>query len=101
MPAYLIANYTIIDPAKYEQYVAKVGATLAPYNPKILVAGQGHAVVEGNPQPATVVIEFESKELAEKWYNSPEYQEIIHLRHEASGTDRWSILAEKYVPPKE
>ena len=101
MPAYLVGSYTIVDPEKYQQYVAKVGATLAPYNPKILVAGHEHTVVEGNPQPATIIIEFESKESAEKWYNSSEYQEIIHLRHEASGEGGWLIFAEQFIPPQE
>ena len=31
--------------------------------------------------PRTVVLEFPSVEAAKAWYNSPEYQEIIGIRH--------------------
>ncbi len=41
-------------------------------------------VLEGNPEKATVIIEFESVEAAQQWYQSPEYQSIKHLRTESS-----------------
>ena len=31
-----------------------------------------------------MIIKFESKEALNAWYNSPEYQEIIHLRTDNS-----------------
>ena len=36
------------------------------------------------PHARFVVIEFPSREAAERWYGSPEYQKIIGLRHNSS-----------------
>ena len=34
--------------------------------------------------PRTVIIEFPSREAAEGWYRSADYQKIIGLRHQSS-----------------
>jgi uncharacterized protein (DUF1330 family) len=42
-------------------------------------------VLEGEWQhPRTVIIEFPSREAAEGWYKSTDYQKIIGLRHKSS-----------------
>ena len=44
-----------------------------------------YTVLEGEWQhPRTVIIEFPSREAAEGWYKSADYQKIIGLRHKSS-----------------
>lgn len=94
MSAYFIANYTVTNPDAYQSYLQVVGPTLAPFGAKILVAGGGHSVKEGEPAPVTIVLEFESHEKAEGWYNSDAYQEIINRRLE--NTEGWVVIAEQW-----
>lgn len=83
MPGYVIANYTIHDPEKYEKYPSAVVPTIQEYGGKLLVA-DSDAKAKGCPHQVLVVIEFESVEAAQRWYESPEYAAIKHYREEAS-----------------
>ncbi len=41
-------------------------------------------MIEGTTElPRFVLLEFPSREAFHSWYDSPEYQAIIHLRHES------------------
>lgn len=80
MSAYLVANYEITNPAGYKSYVPAVIPILEAHGAEILVADYESQTLEGKPGSVTVVIKFESKEALNAWYNSPEYQKIIHLR---------------------
>ena len=80
MAAYLIANYRITNPEEYEAYPPAVIPTLIAHNAEVLVADYDSEVVEGQPSSVTIVLKFPSKEAAHTWYNSSEYQEIVHNR---------------------
>ena len=80
MAAYLIANYEITKPEGYKPYGPAVIPILKAHGAEILVADYESETLEGKPGAVTIVIKFESKEALNTWYNSPEYQEIIHLR---------------------
>ena len=97
MPGYVIANYTVTDPEKYAEYPPAVGPSLAQYGGKPIVASPNSKVLEGDPLSATVVIEFESVEAAQRWYDSPEYNKIKHLR--TSVTEGWLLIAPRYEKP--
>ena len=82
---YVIVNLDVHDPEMFEKYREAVPPTIAQYEGKYLVRGGAMEVLEGNaPLPRTVVLEFPSVDKARTWYNSPEYQAIIGLRHGAS-----------------
>lgn len=97
MAAYLIANYRITDQAGYQSYVAVVGPTIVAHQGEILVAGPGSEAVEGDPGPVTVVLKFPSMEALKGWYDSAEYQAIIHLR--TDHTDGFVVFANEFVMP--
>ena len=84
MAAYLVANFEITNPEGYRAYVPGVLPTLEAHGAEILVAEYESEPLEGNPGSATVVLKFESKEALNAWYNSPEYQKVIHLRTDNS-----------------
>ena len=82
---YLVVHLDVTDPEKFEQYRAKVPATIAQYGGKYLIRGGDMETMEGDAMPPrTVVLEFPSVEQARTWYHSPEYQEIVGLRLGAS-----------------
>jgi uncharacterized protein (DUF1330 family) len=97
MAAYVIASYTVTNQEGYAQYISAVGPTLRAHGAQILVAGAGGDVREGDPGDHIVVLRFESKEAAQGWYDSPEYQAVVHLRTDNShGT---LVICDEFVIP--
>ncbi|MDG2091602.1 MAG: DUF1330 domain-containing protein [Gammaproteobacteria bacterium] len=99
MAAYLIANYTITNPEVYQTYPPAVGPTLAAFGGEVLAADSESEVMEGTPGHMSVVLKFPSKEDARAWYNSPEYQAVIHLR--TDNTEGFLLFANEFTPPSE
>ncbi len=61
MPAYIIVEIEILDPAGYEEYKKLAGATVEKYGGKYIVRGGKTEVLEGDWQPKRIVVlEFES-----------------------------------------
>jgi uncharacterized protein (DUF1330 family) len=98
MSAYLIANYTILDPHGYAAYVSAVGPTIQSHGGEILVAGPGSIPVEGTPGEVTVVLKFPSMEAVQGWYDSPEYQRIVNLRRDS--TKGLMVFANAFALPE-
>jgi uncharacterized protein (DUF1330 family) len=81
MKAYLIAVETIHDEATFAEYRRQVVATLAPFGGQFIARGGRLTVLEGEwKHPRTVIIEFPTRDDAEGWYKSAEYQKVIDLR---------------------
>jgi uncharacterized protein (DUF1330 family) len=75
MPAYVIAQVNVTDPAKYQEYAKLAGPANVKYGGKFLVRGGKKTVLEGNiPYERIVINEFPDVEAAKKFYNSVEYQ---------------------------
>jgi uncharacterized protein (DUF1330 family) len=92
MPAYVIANVTIHDPVRYEDYKRMVPATLVPFGGRFIARGGQIDPLEGNWRPSRLVLlEFPSVERARAWWNSPEYAEARALR-QATSTGTLLIL---------
>ena len=92
MPAFVIANITIVDPVRYEDYRRMVPATLVPFGGRFVVRGGQTEVLEGDWRPSRLVLlEFPSIERARAWWNSPEYAEARALR-QATSTGTLIIL---------
>jgi len=88
MKAYAIVAETVSDEAMFDEYRKLVPATLAPFGGRFIVRGGKFTLVEGSwPRPRTVVIEFPSRDAAQGWYRSAEYQKIIGLRLKSSTGD--------------
>lgn len=75
MAAYVIGIVQVLDPEAYKEYSKLVPDSLAPYGGRFIARGGQHKVLEGGLTPTRVVIiEFDSLELAQSWYNSDDYQ---------------------------
>jgi uncharacterized protein (DUF1330 family) len=85
MPAYLISQIDVHDPAGYEEYRKLVGPSLAKYGGKFIARGGRIDVLEGDWNPRRIVIcEFESLERARTWYESAEYLPAMKVRQRTS-----------------
>ena len=85
MKAFVIAAETIKDQAMFDQYREEVVGTVTQFGGQFIARGGNLTVLEGEwPHLRLVIIEFPSRDAAEGWYNSVEYQKIISLRHKSS-----------------
>ena len=98
MPGYVITQYTVTNPDPLVEYSGKVRATIAAHKGRLLVADSDADLREGTqPGQRTVVLEFPSKEAAQGWYDSPEYQAIVALR--ADNSTGCLTIVDGFVPP--
>jgi uncharacterized protein (DUF1330 family) len=75
MPAYILAEIDVHDPARYEHYKALAPDAIARYGGRYLARGGETVTLEGDWQPKRmVVLEFPSLEAACTFYDSPEYR---------------------------
>ena len=62
-----------------KKYAVKATTVIGKYSGKFLVRGGKNTILEGNQSPRTVIVEFPNFSVAEKCYNSKEYQEAWSL----------------------
>jgi uncharacterized protein (DUF1330 family) len=87
MPAYVIVEIDILDPAGYEEYKNLTSATVEKYG-KYIVRGGRTEVLEGDWNPKRIVLlEFESAQRAKEWLNCEEYREPRKMRHRTAKTN--------------
>ena len=81
MKGFVIANIDVTDDSAYDAYRARTPGVIAQYGGRFLVRGGAIEPLEGDLGiKRLVILEFPSVEDARRFYNSPEYQEIIPLR---------------------
>jgi len=82
MPAYVVANVEIHDPEDYRAYTAETPASIARHGGRFAARAGRTEVLEGDwPYNRLVILEFPTYEDAKAWYESPDYQELIEIRH--------------------
>jgi uncharacterized protein (DUF1330 family) len=99
VPGYLIANFTIRDPATFQKYREAVRPISLKYKGKPIVFSADARKVEGNSQAVMVVVEFPSLADVESFYFSPEYAEVKKLR--LASTEGSLVLTEGFVLPQQ
>jgi uncharacterized protein (DUF1330 family) len=88
MPAYLIAQITVRDPATYERYKDLAPPSIAMYGGRYVVRGGATETLEGAWRPTRLVmLEFPSVERARAWWESPEYAPAKALRQTCADTE--------------
>lgn len=98
MPAYLIANIRVTDPARFAEYRDRVAPMIAAYGGRYLIRGGAVTPVEGEPVlDRVVVLEFPDMPALRRFYDSADYAPLIALRQSASTGD--VALVEGYAPP--
>jgi uncharacterized protein (DUF1330 family) len=85
MAAYLLAQLTVHDPNAYQHYREAVAPLVDRFGGRYRVRGGAIDVLEGEfGAERLVVIEFQSRDAARLFYDSPEYQQILPLRRSAA-----------------
>jgi len=79
--AYVIYHAEVLDADRYEDYKRVAAASIAAAGGTYLVRGGDPAALEGAlPSGRTVILEFPSREVAMRWYESEEYSRAKALR---------------------
>ncbi|MFN3522266.1 MAG: DUF1330 domain-containing protein [Phenylobacterium sp.] len=85
MTAYVVAQITIRDRARYDRYVAGFMPVLQRHSGRLLVADEAAQVMEGDwDRQKLIVLAFPDQEAALAWSRSPDYQAIAVDRLAAS-----------------
>ena len=92
MPVYVVNAYDIHDFETFKSYPPRVGALLPKYGAKVLAMETNPRALEGHPKTMNAIIEFPSEEAVDGFYNDPEYQSFIHLRHRSTANTTMIIL---------
>ena len=93
-PYYFVASHKVLDRSTInDNYVPQAVACLDEYDVEILTVQENTEIIEGQTgHDRLVILRFPTRDEAMRWYNSPEYQSMIHLRlNSVEGT---LILAE-------
>lgn len=92
MAAYVIVDSNVTDPEGFKAYATKVRDTLGAHGGKPVINTDNITVLEGDWKPKRVVVlQFDSVEAIQAWYDSPEYQDILPHRL-ASAKDKLLIV---------
>ncbi len=89
MPVYMIVEAKeISDKKKYAEYIQKVPQTIEKFGGRYLVRGSQVKVVSGDWNPSRlIIVEFESIDRFNAWWNSAEYRAIAPLREQSAKTN--------------
>ncbi|MGE5714094.1 MAG: DUF1330 domain-containing protein [Betaproteobacteria bacterium] len=81
MPAFIVGTIRVTEPAAWQRYVERVGATFSPYGGRVLLRGGKVRELAGASHGERVVVaEFPDLDALMRWHESPEYQSLIALR---------------------
>lgn len=84
-PAYVLVRTADLEVGpKIAEYVRSVDESLDKYGAEILVQDLPARVLEGAWSGFVTLLRFRDRAAAERWYDSPEYRAVRHLRQESS-----------------
>ena len=83
---YLVANIRVNDHEKFQAFSGMAAPAIKKYGGKVLARGPGAERHEGDVSGIVMMIEFESKEVANTFYHSEEYQAAKAVREDCSET---------------
>lgn len=85
MSAYLVGHIKVKDQTLWQEYVAGVKESLAPFDCTIIFRGRLASVLAGfDDRELVVVIEFADMPTLEYWFRSDGYQRLIPIRDRAA-----------------
>jgi len=92
MPVYVVNAYDIHDFETFKEYPPRVGPLLLKHGAKLLAMETNPKALEGKPKTMNALVEFPSEKEVYEFYNDPEYQSFIHLRHNSTSNCTMIIL---------
>jgi len=92
MSVYVVNAYDIHDFDTFKDYPPRVAPLLQKHGAKLLAMETNPKALEGKPKTMNALVEFPSEEAVHNFYNDPEYQSFIHLRHNSTSNCTMIIL---------
>ena len=81
MPAYVVGDVHITDPAAFRDHVPAALATIARHGGRVVAGGNKIELLDGEPMPERIVIiEFPDAQSARRWYHADDYQAALKVR---------------------
>ena len=96
MAYFMVVEVDVHDPEAYRDYTAQTPGLIAKYGGNWVIRGGEATTMEGGWNPGRfVVVEWPDKESFQRFYDSPEYQEVLKIRFEhatsrAFGIEGWN-----------
>ena len=98
MTTYLLGQIRINDPDLYKRYTSNFLSVLAKYEGELLAVDDAPEALEGKASGDRIVIlRFADRAAAQRWWQSPEYREIVKHRH--ASADSQVFVLRGFVPP--
>ena len=92
MSAYVIVEFTVKDPDIYREKYARIAGQTAKEHGGEVLANSNWEFLDGDGSLTSgALVRFPDRETALRWYNSPEYQQLIEVRGIAMDV-RFSLL---------
>jgi uncharacterized protein (DUF1330 family) len=92
MPVYIVNAYNVDDFETFKNYPPYVRDLLKKYGAKVLAMETNPKTLEGKAKTMNAIIEFPSEEAVDSFYNDPEYQKIISIRHASTSSTTMIML---------
>jgi len=83
-PAYTIAEIEVTDPAGYQRYIEGTTPAVPAAGGRFIARGGKTFVVNGAPPKRIAVIQWESYEKAQAFFDSEAYKKLIPIRDKSS-----------------
>jgi uncharacterized protein (DUF1330 family) len=97
MTTYLFGQIRINDPELYKRYTSNFLSVLAKYEGELLAVDDAPEALEGKASGERIVIlRFADRAAAQRWWQSPEYREIVKHRH--ARADSQVFMLSGFVP---
>lgn len=86
MSALMIANITVKNPEKFQEYIAKTTQVAATFGAELLCRGKVDRVLNGESygHGLTIIVKFPSLDKLHEWHDSDAYQPLKALRAEGA-----------------
>jgi uncharacterized protein (DUF1330 family) len=85
VPAYVIYQGEVLDPARYDEYKIQAAESIFAAGGRYVVRGGDIEVLEGEaPAGRTVVLEFPTRQAAIDWYRGERYTQVRKIREGAA-----------------
>ena len=88
MSCYLIAQIDVKDREEYQKYLDGYDEIFSAYKGIVVAVDEEPEVLEGQwPWKRTVLIRFPDRAEARRWFDSPEYRQLVRHRHASSSAN--------------
>lgn len=90
-PAYTIAEFEVTDPATFQKYGDATRTGIPAAGGRFIVRGGKTLILNGPPPKQVAVIQWESLEKAQAFFESEAYKQLIPIRDKSSNFRAFSI----------